>query len=122
MYCRVCGKEDDFFYEINGHPICTDCANKTVQQLYDESDFPIIELKSMVVAEKIPDVICYHDAIGAKKFHLVQDVSDYEMMMSRIARGNLVLDCQCAIEEIPDGYGDEELVYADTDSAKNNAE
>lgn len=112
MKCSICGKDDFFYYKVNGYNLCTECAEKTVSQLYNESD--IVEMVSEIAAEKLPEVIGYRDAVGAKKFHLVLDTLDYEKTMSRLMRGNTFIDFQCAIDEIPDGYDNEELIHADS--------
>lgn len=115
MKCGVCGKYDSFYFKVNGYNLCTECAEKTISQLYNESD--IVEMVSEIAVEKLPEVIGYRDAIGAKKFHLVQDSDDYEKTIMSFAKNGRVIDFQCMIDEIPEGYYDEELIYADTDSA-----
>lgn len=115
MKCNICGKDDSFYYKVNGYNLCTKCAEKTVSQLYNESD--IVEMVSEIVAEKLPEVIGYRDAIGMKKFHLVQDCDDYEKTIASFARNGRIVDFQCMIDEIPDEYDDEELYHADTVSA-----
>lgn len=109
MKCSVCGNEDSFYYKVNGYNLCTECAEKTVSQLYNESD--IVDMVSEIAAEKLPEVIGYRDAVGAKKFHLVQDSDDYEKTIMSFAKNGRIIDFQCAIDEIPEGYDDEELIY-----------
>lgn len=114
MKCAICGKEDQFYFPVNGRNICSECAEKTISQLYNETDF--VEMVSETVVEKLPEVIGYRDAVGAKKFHLVQDSADYEKTIARFMRGNSFIDFQCMIDEIPEGYEDEDAIYADSDS------
>lgn len=109
MKCSICGKDDSFYYKVNGYNLCTECAEKTISQLYNESD--IVDMVSEIAAEKLPEVIGYRDAVGAKKFHLVQDSDDYEKTIMSFAKNGRIIDFQCAIDEIPEGYDDEELIY-----------
>lgn len=112
MKCNICGKDDSFYYKVNGYNLCTECAEKTISQLYNESD--IVDMVSEIAAEKLPEVIGYRDAVGAKKFHLVQDSDDYEKTIMSFAKNGRIIDFQCAIDEIPEGYDDEELIYTNS--------